>query len=970
MLGVDLGTSHTVAMLRWPDGRVRPLLFDGLPLLPSAVHLDPAGRLHVGRDAIRLGHADPARLEPHPKRHVDAETVLLGGSDVPVPDLLAALLEAVAREAVAAAGELPPAVVTCPAAWGAQRREVLTRALALAGWPPSTQLTPEPVAAARYFAEVLRKPVPVGSALAVFDFGGGTLDIAVVRNEGPDPDGRARFVVAASGGLDDLGGLDIDAALVAHLGAGLATSQPAAWAALNEPVTLAQWRARRQFWDDVRGAKEMLSRAGQAPVPVPGVEHAVQLTRDELEMVAAPLIRRGVAEAGTVVRAAGLTPADLAGLFLVGGSSRVPLVARLLHSELGVAPTVIEQPELPVAEGAILVAAQPETPVRPLQAAAVRPQTDTMAKPPAPATEDAGQAPRPAAALGAAAAGLAAPGPSTAPGPPAAANAGPGAAAAGPAAPAEAEPRYAEPVDPWATGEAAALAANGVPFAPPAPSSPEPWPASAQGQQPGSPAEPWLASAQGHHPMHPGPGAASAGTGGVRPAYRRKGLWIVAAVTVVVLGVAATVVALVWRGYSALDYQPLSEPRRVKPVVPVTSAFSAATLRDGRAYFASAGDTGQLGVVAAEADSGRTVWTSTEAGTAARWEFFFTVPHAVVAISDTDSTTRDRRMVMLDPGDGRRMWERRISGDDNVFFAGDTAVLVDRAENRILGLEIRGKGKAAWEKKNPTSEYGLSTTRVVTATTPGDLTGAATTGGVPFAAPMEDDRRIVQIGGDRSARVIDARSGDEVAGPRPSVADPDDPVVAHNGRLVVAESGATDRIVAYDLGKLGEPAVPYTLPDNSQVESLTACGDDRVCFVRKTGYDAKTAQVVAVDVVEGGVVWSRAAPDAQTLVPVGDAVLVAQNSTPAQVTLLDGDGEVAWTRAGAAGRLDGGNLLLFSKPLSTSADDPALSGVHVGDAAVPLGSLSDVRSASCSWDQQHLACAAAEDFVVHTFASE
>jgi len=89
MLGVDLGTSHTVAMLRHPDGRVRPLLFDGQPLLPSAVYLDTTGRLHVGRDAVRLGYAEPARLEPNPKRHVDAGTILLGGAEVPVAELYA-----------------------------------------------------------------------------------------------------------------------------------------------------------------------------------------------------------------------------------------------------------------------------------------------------------------------------------------------------------------------------------------------------------------------------------------------------------------------------------------------------------------------------------------------------------------------------------------------------------------------------------------------------------------------------------------------------------------------------------------------------------------------------------------------------------------------------------------------------------------------------------------------------------------
>nr|BFE67411.1 hypothetical protein GCM10020092_007120 [Actinoplanes digitatis] len=456
VLGVDLGTSHTVAMLRWPDGRTRPLLFDGQPLLPSAGYLDTTGRLHVGRDAVRLGQAEPGRLEPNPKRHVDAETVLLGGAEVPTADLLAALLGAVAREAVAATGFLPPAVLTYPAAWGSRRRSVLTTALARAGWPSTTRLVAEPIAAARYFADVLRRPVPVGSALAVFDFGGGTLDIAVVRNEGVTPQGQPRFAVAASGGVDDLGGLDLDAALVAHLGTTLEKDEPAAWAALTEPVTLAQWRARRQFWEDVRGAKEMLSRTALAPVPVPGVEQAVRLTREEFEAAAGPLLRRGVAEAGSVLRAAGLDPADLAGLFLVGGSSRVPLVARLLHSELGIAPTVLEQPELPVAEGAIIASAAPSsdaapapaagaapaaavaaeaarTPAEPMRAAAVPPATDTMAP---------GGQPE-----------------AVAPAPPASGN-----GAAPPVArPAGDQPNYAEPVDPWATGEAAAFGNAGGP---------------------------------------------------------------------------------------------------------------------------------------------------------------------------------------------------------------------------------------------------------------------------------------------------------------------------------------------------------------------------------------------------------------------------------------------------------------------------------------------------------------------------
>jgi molecular chaperone HscA len=345
-IGVDLGTSNTLAVLRWPDGRTRPLMVDGAPIMPSGVYADESGQLHVGRDAQRLAGLDPARFEPNPKRRIDEGTVLLGGREVAIVDLLAAVFGAVARAAVEAIGFLPPAVLTYPAAWGAPRRETLAAAAARAGWPP-VRMVPEPVAAARYFADVLRRPIPVGASLAVFDFGGGTLDVAVVRNE------NGHFAVLGSGGIEDLGGLDVDAALVEHLGRVLAETAGGLWNALSKPETTTQRRDRRLFWEDVRGAKEMLSRTAVAPIAVPGRDQAVHLTREELERAAEPLMRRAVWETGAVIKRCGLRPDQLAGLFLVGGSSRLPLAARLLHAELGVPPTVLEQPELPVAEGAL-----------------------------------------------------------------------------------------------------------------------------------------------------------------------------------------------------------------------------------------------------------------------------------------------------------------------------------------------------------------------------------------------------------------------------------------------------------------------------------------------------------------------------------------------------------------------------------------------------------------------------------------
>jgi actin-like ATPase involved in cell morphogenesis len=983
LLGVDLGTSHTVAMLRRPDGRTRPLLFDGRPLLPSAVYLDTTGRLHVGPDALRLGHADPGRLEPHPKRHIDEEKVPLGDAEMPVADLLAAVLGAVAREAVATAGFLPPAVLTCPGSWGAPRREVLVDALARAGWPRDTRLIPEPVAAAHYFAGVLRRPLPVGSSLAVFDFGGGTLDVAVARNDGH------HFTVTASGGDDNLGGLDLDAALVDHLGKSLSAGEPRAWRALTTPATPAQWRARREFWESVRGAKEMLSRSSSAPVPVPGVRQPVHLTRDELEAAADPLIRRAVAQARAVIAAAGLTPPDLAGLFLVGGSSRVPLAAHLLHSTLGIAPTVLEQPEFPVAEGATLAAsATPDlhpappapreaappaqfgpgvataatpTPTPPTVPTEPPPITDTRADgtpitPTMPGSDSvfAAQAPpRRSVPTGT----RAAPG-----------NAGPvsGAPQNGPAAPgrgvhpatpggsagrpapapraAERDDRvYAEPVDPWATGEAAAIAAGG------------------HGMFPSSPA----AFHNGADPARPVPPSdhrneQAQEDGRKAPASRRRA-YVLMAGAVAALLVIGGVSAWYFRpGYRALDYQSLGLVGRVPALVPVSYPFADAEVRGDRVYFASSDDDGRIGVVATDSSAGKPIWSSEAAGTSDRWESMTVLPGGVALLSATDPNSQ-RRLAVLRAKDGHLAWSRMIGSNDDVYYVGDMAVLADNTGQQLFGLR-QSDGLPKWRLPNPKTDYG-SSAAVFQATTKKDLNGPATVKGQPLDPDADDDTRIVQVSSDRSARVIDAETGKVLTG-APGVAGTDDEVVANDGRLIVRQSEGAQRIVSYDLGKLGEPQVLYTAPENGHLSHLAPCGR-RICFVEDADYDAKSDVVTAVDLDKGGRAWKHPLAGVDGLVPVGPALLVDNSS---QTTLLDDKGETVWTNGGVAARLDGGNLLEFAKPLSSSSDDPALAGQHLGDQPVQLGPLNDVRTDTCSWNKSVIACVADKNFVILKFA--
>nr|WP_296066380.1 Hsp70 family protein [uncultured Actinoplanes sp.] len=1038
-------------MVRHPDGRVRPLLFDGQPLLRSAVFLDADGRLHVGTDALRLGYADPGRLEPNPKRRVDDGSVLLGETGVPVADLFAALLGAVAREAMTTAGFLPPAVLTHPASWGEGRRSVLLEALGKAGWPAGTRLVPEPVAAARYFADVLRRPVPVGSSLAVFDFGGGTLDVAVVRNEGVGRDGRARFAVTASGGADDLGGLDLDAAIADHLGRSLAAAEPAAWRALTEPVTLAQWRARRQFWEDVRGAKEMLSRSAFAPVPVPGVEDAVHLTRDELEAVADPLVRRGVAEAAEVVAAAGLKASELAGLFLVGGSSRVPMVARLLHGELGIAPTVLEQPEMPVAEGAIGAAwADAREPVR--YAAGLAPAAppgkdeparlaDTLAEEPSLASTLAGEpsfASMPSEpfagekpikrASGPGEGGRNGGGPGVAAGGPASVVAGPAAAGTGSAgvgtwaagagmghgpggADVEDERLQSTPVDPWATGEAASLPTAADSFAAHQVSSPSglrgsgggpaggegavatppggaasggsaAWPVSdspsgslagrasrpraGAANGPAGKARRLLGGAEGGEPAGSPvrrvttPSAAASSRGRVRRPY----VMILAVAVSLMLVAGAALVWVLWPGYRALDYHPLSEPRRTAAVVPVSSDWADAAIIGDRTYFASSStETGAVGVVAVEIGATKPSWTSTKAGTAQRWTSMVALPVGVALFTDADSITSSRRIAVLGADNGALLWQRAMADDDEVHFAGDTAVVTDHARKRLIGLRL-DDGTERWSTADPAGSSGTEPA-VLAVTTPKDLEGPATVFGRAYEPDLGDDPRIVEIGADRSVRVLDADTG-KVLTSRQNVADPHDEMVAHNGRLIVLQPN-DQRIVSYKLDKLGEPAVLYTAQGrNSQMKDVTPCGDDRVCFGEEVGYDGKTDAVVALDVTGGDQVWRYPLANIDTLVPVGEAVI--GTSTSGDTTLIDATGKKVWTRKGEAARLDGGNLLEFSKPLSRSPDNPAVAGRHLGDQAVPLGYLSDIRSDTCAWNTSVLACVAEKDFVTQEFA--
>ncbi len=208
------------------------------------------------------------------------------------------------------------------------------------------RMVPEPVAAGRYFATTVR-PLPPGDTLLVYDLGAGTFDASLLRNT---PDG---FDVLAVDGLEDFGGLDIDALVVDQVFRGLQEHEREAWRRLTESRSVQARRAHGTLWDDARSAKEALSRQSSAVVQLPVIDREVYLGREAIEGDATPLLQRTVERTQALLRQAGMSAADVAAVVLVGGATRMPLVGTLLHRALGVAPTVADQPELMVAEGAL-----------------------------------------------------------------------------------------------------------------------------------------------------------------------------------------------------------------------------------------------------------------------------------------------------------------------------------------------------------------------------------------------------------------------------------------------------------------------------------------------------------------------------------------------------------------------------------------------------------------------------------------
>jgi actin-like ATPase involved in cell morphogenesis len=321
-LGIDLGTTYSAAATARGDRLEIFQLGERAATIPSVIVLRADGEVLVGDAAERRALSEPIRTAREFKRRLgDPTPIILGGTPYGAEALIGHLLRSIVARVSEQMGGPPAAIAVChPASYGEYKIDLLRQAVRQSDIGP-VELIAEPQAAALHYA--LQERVPTGVVVAVYDFGGGTFDATILRKteDGFEQLGRPE-------GMERLGGIDFDEAIFAHV----MTSVRAAGVQLdpNDPATLAGVARLRE---ECRRAKEGLSTDTDATIAVylPGIQTDVRLTREEFESMIRPRIRETILALDRATRSAGLEFGGLDRILLVGGSSRIPLVAEMVR---------------------------------------------------------------------------------------------------------------------------------------------------------------------------------------------------------------------------------------------------------------------------------------------------------------------------------------------------------------------------------------------------------------------------------------------------------------------------------------------------------------------------------------------------------------------------------------------------------------------------------------------------------------
>ena len=353
IIGIDLGTTFSAAAMV-QDGQPRLLLRDGQRLLPSVVGISPQGKWLVGTPAHNQYVFAPENTVRSIKRQMgSAERIDLGGQEFTPQQISAFILHEI--KAIAEADLKRPvhrAVITVPAYFSDAQRQATRDAGEIAGLEV-VRIINEPTAAALAYGLNRAEDQMV----LVYDLGGGTFDASLVELT------AGVVEVRASHGDTQLGGDDFDLRLAQHV-AGKFAAQHGIDLTAERHATARLMRAAEQAKIELsehpfaRMREEFLAEAGGQALHL---EHEV--SRPDFEMLVRDLLQRTLDSVDRVFKDAGMAPNDVDRILLVGGSTRIPLVWRLLAEHTGIEPQMAVNPDEAVALGAgvqaAIIAGQP-----------------------------------------------------------------------------------------------------------------------------------------------------------------------------------------------------------------------------------------------------------------------------------------------------------------------------------------------------------------------------------------------------------------------------------------------------------------------------------------------------------------------------------------------------------------------------------------------------------------------------------
>ncbi len=347
IVGIDLGTTNSeVAIVR--DGQPHVFAEDGDPILPSFVGMSEDGRLLVGRAARNQWVLAPERTVKSIKRKMGQDVrVKIGDQDFSPPEISAMILRTLKDRASRELGvEVKKAVVTVPAFFNDTQRQATKEAGAIAGLEV-VRILNEPTAASLCYDpshQELRRNL-------VYDLGGGTFDVSIVQSQG------GVVEVLASHGDTQLGGDDFDDALLNFVAEQFQSQhgvEPRANVVSKARLLRAVEEAKKQLSSQpfTRIEEEFIAEKDGVPLHL-----NVEISRDQFENLVRPWIDRTMECVQRALTDAKLSARQIDKVVLVGGSTRIPMISRLLEDRLGLVPHCEVNPDLCVAMGAAIQAA-------------------------------------------------------------------------------------------------------------------------------------------------------------------------------------------------------------------------------------------------------------------------------------------------------------------------------------------------------------------------------------------------------------------------------------------------------------------------------------------------------------------------------------------------------------------------------------------------------------------------------------